>query len=263
MRRAPAPGIAALAGLCAALLAMAEMAAPRPAYAAAGAAAGPREARAPRGAGANGPTIELKLDLNRERGGATLLVSALPDVLSRPEVRSHLTTGLTSSLAIRVTATDRLGHRASGGGRVDVRYELWDEVFLVRAAGAVGAVGGEGAGRRESLPSFERLVAWWRGLSLPAVAAAGLDPAAGPWQVEVEVALIPFSQAEEKEARRWFSESVQKSGARELSDAADEPSEGLTGVLDLLVATSIQRRSLVRYDWKVPFRPSPAPERRR
>jgi len=269
VKRTPAPRRAALLGLVAALLAMPAMSvtvAPRPGFAAAeaavSAAAGPREARAPRGAGAAVPAIEL----DRERGGSTLVVSALPDVLSRPEVRSHLTTGLTSSLAIRVTATDGLGHRVRGGGRVDVRYELWDEVFLVRAAGAVGgvsAVGGEGAGRRESLPSFERLAAWWRGLRLPAVAAAGLDPAAGPWQVEVEVALIPFSQAEEAQARRWFSESVQKSGARELSDAADEPSEGLSGVLDLLVATSIQRRSLVRYDWKVPFRPSPAPERRR
>jgi hypothetical protein len=220
--------------------------------------------RKPRSAGGSRMAAP-SLDVDRGDRGAILFVGALPDVLSRPEVRPHLTTGLTTSLAIRVTATDALGRRARGGGRVDVRYELWDEVFLVRAAGAVGAVGAignGGAGRRDSLPSFDRLVAWWRGLRLPAVDAAVLDPA-GPWQVEVEVAVIPFSQAEEAEARRWVSESVQKSGARELSAAGEEPSEGLSGVLDLLVATSIQRRSLVRYDWKVQFRPSPAPERRR
>lgn len=183
--------------------------------------------------------------------GRLLAVRALPGILARPEVKPHLTTGLTTSFVLRAEAADGRGGKARGGARVDVRYELWDEVFLVSAMGIDGRV------RRETLPSFERLLAWWRGLELPALPAARLDPV-GPWQVEVAVSVLPFSQSEQREAQRWFSESVgaaQGSNAEELSAAAKERGEGFAGVLDLLVATSIKRRSLVRYDWTLTFRP--------
>ena len=67
---------------------------------------------------------------------------------------------------------------------------------------------------------------------------------------------------------RWWSSArsrgpqLQESGARELSEAADKPSHGLGSVLDLLVATSIQRRALVRYDWTVPIATLKAEPRR-
>jgi len=185
-----------------------------------------------------------------------LVVSGLPDVLSRPEVRPHLASGLTTTFVVRVSAADERGAKAAGGGTVAVRFEPWDEVFLVSAAGVAGGA------RKDSLASFERLGTWWRDLKLPAVPAAGLS-AAGPWQVKIAVHVVPFSESERAETQSWFSESVggaQRSNADDLSAAAKKNPE--SGILGLLVATSIQRRSLVSYDWTVTFRPSRGAEPR-
>ena len=185
-----------------------------------------------------------------------LVISGLPDVLSRPEVRPHLASGLTTTFVVRVSATDGRGAKAAGGGTVAVRFEPWDEVFLVAAAGVGGGA------RKDSLPSFERLAAWWRDLKLPALSAAALSPA-GTWQVKIAVHVVPFSESERADTQSWFSASVggdPRSNAEDLSAAAKKNPE--SGILGLLVATSIQRRSLVSYDWTVTFRPSRGPEPR-
>jgi hypothetical protein len=185
-----------------------------------------------------------------------LTVSALPAILGRPEIRPHLTTGLTTTLLVQVRAVDGAGHHARGGARIDVRYELWDEVFLVTAMGV------DGRAHRESLPSFERLLAWWAALNLPAVATDSLV-AHGPWRIEARLSALPFSQSEQRDTQRWLTDSIER-----RSDTPPSPSgtpgaagraEPLTGALDALIATSIKRQQLVDYDWTVVFQP----ERRR
>jgi hypothetical protein len=171
-------------------------------------------------------------EVGRDRA---LVVSALPDVLSAPEVRSHLTTGLTTSFVLTVTASAGDGRRVRGAARADVRWEPWDEVFHV------GILGADGRARRDTVPSFERLVAWWRSLELPVVAALP----AGTWSVKVELSVIPFSQSEQRDAQRWFSNAPGPDDA----PAATEGGSRLNGVVDLLIATSIQRHSVVRYAW--------------
>lgn len=184
----------------------------------------------------------------------TLLVSGLPDILSRPEVRPHLKTGLTTTFAIRVTATDETGARVKGAGRIDLRWELWDEVFLTAMAGSAGRV------RQESLPTPERLAAWWRGLEIPA--AKGLAPG-GRWQVKVELSVIPFSRSEQRDAQRWVSDTLGE-GARG-GGASPAPTPGqpqvdsgpaLGGVLDLLIVTSIKRPNVATYVWTASPRPA-------
>jgi hypothetical protein len=174
------------------------------------------------------------------------VVSGLPDILVRPEVRPHLTTGLTTTFIVRVTANDDTGRKIKGAGRADVRWELWDEVFLTAALGAAGRA------RTESLPSFERLAAWWRGLELPV--AAGLSPG-GHWQVKVEVSVVPFSRSEQRDTQRWFSDTLGE-GERpapraRTPDAPESVDEGpaLSGLLDLLMVTSIKRPNLATYVW--------------
>lgn len=172
-----------------------------------------------------------------------LVVGGLPDVLSRPEVRPHLTTGLTTTFIVRVTASDETGSKVKGGGRIDVRWELWDEVFMTNALGAAGRV------RSESLPSFERLVTWWRGLEIPV--AAGLAPGAR-WQVKVEVSVVPFSRSEQREAQRWFSDSLgeeARPAPRGQAPTQVEPGPASNSLLDLLIVTSIKRPNLATYVW--------------
>src|SRR6185369_16870082 len=186
---------------------------------------------------AEGPSFTVGRD-------GVLVVSGLPDILSRPEVRPHLSTGLTKTFALRVTATDETGARTRGGCRIDVRWEPWDEVFLTAALGA------DGRARRESVPSLNRLVAWWHGLEIPA--ATGLSPV-GRWQVHVEVSVIPFSASEQRDTQRWFSDSLDQAppppGANPQEQPAPRQAPANGGVLDLLIATSIKRHSLISFNW--------------
>lgn len=187
-----------------------------------------------------------------ERDGR-LVVSGLPDVLSRPEVRPHLTSGLTTNFVVRVTASDETGRKSKGAARIDVRWELWDEAFLTAVLEATGRA------RTASLPSFERLVAWWSGLEIPV--AAGLAPG-GRWRVKVEVSVVPFSRSEQRDAQRWFSDTL---GEGELPaprpQAPDAPGvergPASNGLLDLLIVTSIKRPNLATYVWTASPRGTP------
>lgn len=185
-----------------------------------------------------------------------LVVSDLPQVLNRPEVKGHLTTGLTTSFVLRVTAVDPSGRKLRGAGRVDVRYEPWDEVFLTHRLGA------DRKNLRETVASYDRLLSWWQGLSMPVLASAGGGPPSSAWDVRIDVDVIPFSQSEQRDTQRWFSDSVggtppapSSSGSGGEVTPAGERSLG--GVLDLLIATSIKRRSLVTYTWKATPRVAP------
>ncbi|HEX2225309.1 MAG TPA: hypothetical protein VHN15_14005 [Thermoanaerobaculia bacterium] len=191
-----------------------------------------------------------------------LVVADLPQILPRPEVKPHLSTGLTTSFVLRVTAVDGNGRKLTGAGQVDIRYEPWDEVYLTRRVGADRLV------RKETVASYEGLLTWWRSLEVPVLASGATGVVGGPslaaWNVRVEVEVIPFSRSEQREAQRWISDSLEgggrppageRPGRDETAGAAGE--EGLDGVLDLLLATSIKRRSLVSYSWKAAYRPGP------
>ena len=192
--------------------------------------------------GAQGPSYAI----GRDR---TLSVSALPEVLSRPEVRPHLTTGLTTSFVV-VKAAAEPGRKVRGAARIDVRWEPWDEVFLTTAVGADGRV------RRDTHRSFEALAGWWQSLELPVALALPL----GSWEVRVDLSVIPFSRSEQRDAQRWFSSAPgDGAGGAAGESATTSPGESrLNGVVDLLIATSIQRRSIVRYAWPATPRPVPA-----
>jgi hypothetical protein len=183
-----------------------------------------------------------------------LVVSALPQILSRPEVKGYLTTGLTTSFVLRVTAVDPSGRKLRGAGRVDVRYEPWDEVFLTHRLGV------DRKRLRETVPSYDRLLTWWQDLSLPVVATGA--PSRAGWDVRIDVDVIPFSQSEQRDTQRWFSDSIGGAGSGAPPSSSSDGSavspagdRNLGGVLDLLIATSIKRRSLVTYSWKARVAP--------
>ena len=177
-----------------------------------------------------------------------LSIGALPEVLSRPEVRRHLTTGLTTGLLVGFEARGGDGRAVRGAARVDVRWEPWDEVFHVTVVDGAGRI------RREEIASFERLAAWWSALEVVVMprAPATLNVP------RVELSVVPFSRSEQRDAQRWFSSAP----APETADDAEAgPGESrLNGVVDLLIATSIQRRSVVRYRWPASPRPATRPD---
>jgi hypothetical protein len=173
-----------------------------------------------------------------------LVLTRLPAILAEEEVKKQLGTGLTTSFLFEVKAQGNAG-KSKGGARVDVRYDLWDEIYIVTRIDASGRA------VRTTLPSFERLGEWWREARLvvlrpPAAATAR--------SVEVRLSVIPFSQAEQLDAQRWFSQSLsaEKSGsAGAVSDAVEDQPESFSQVLNLLMATSIGRTPLLELQWNV------------
>ena len=80
-------------------------------------------------------------------------------------------------------------------------------------------------------------------------------PAPGVTTVDVRLKVIPFSQAEQLDTQRWFSQalSAEKSGsAGAVSDAVEDQPESFSQVINLLMATSIGRPALLEYAWKLP-----------
>lgn len=175
-----------------------------------------------------------------------LILTALPGILSEEKVRPHLTTGLTTTFLFRVTVVSG-GGRLLGGGRVEIRYEPWDEVYQVAVLGIDGRL------RLQTMASFPELTAWWKALRLRVLDARHAD-LSGAREARITVAVVPFSQAEGDDTRRWFSESLNRasrSSTEEIAHSAEDGPEPLSRALNLLIATSIQHRALLSYRWNV------------
>ncbi len=180
-----------------------------------------------------------RLELGAE---GRMVLTGLPPILNDDGVKEHLTTGLTTSFYFR--AGGKVLSGALAGARVDVRYDLWDEVFHVVAAGR-----GEPPSRAE-LASFAELVEWWQGLRLALLDADRLER---PWprRLKVTVDVLPFSASEQDDARRWLSESIEqgrRSGTGDVGRSGDA-ADTLSRTFNLLLATSIRRRALATYVW--------------
>ena len=173
------------------------------------------------------PVLELEAD--------RIVLARLPPVLSDEEVARQLTTGLTATLAFRVEAGATVG-----GARVEIRYELWDEVFHVLTLGI------DGRPNLQTLPSTEALEAWWAKLRLPVLDGDVASNAAQKVRVILDV--VPFSHSEQLDTQRWFEQSVQRAeqGKNEGISHPAEGGESLGRVFSVLIATSIRRQALTR-----------------
>ncbi len=203
--------------------------------------------------------------------GTRLVLRDLPPTLGREEIVRHLDSGLTTSLVFTV---EPVGLDATGTATVQVRYELWDELYLVAAIDGAGRV------ERSSQGSLRELDTWWADLELPvlelpvpelavpdaAVRDPGVpdavDPASRPRKARVTLDVIPFSLSEQVDARRWFAETVRRAeqGRR---DGASRPVEETGGsveqVFDVLIATSIRRRAVISTSWTLEISEEPPP----
>ncbi len=183
---------------------------------------------------AESPRIEVDPDQH-------LVLTGLPQILGDDEVKEHLTTGLTTSLQFTLRGRGQL----PGGARVEIRYDLWDEVFLVVAGGV------DGQPQRQKFASFEALESWWQTLSLAILDGTQL---AKPWpeRLRITVDVVPFSQSEQDDTQRWFSESIdrgRRSGVDEAGQVVESEPETLSRTFNLLLATSIRRQTIMSYRW--------------
>lgn len=210
----------------------------------------PAGSRASAGEASERPAAKLRAmpppTLRRTDAGDLHL--ALPaELLTDHELVAQLESGLTTSLVVRVEARDPLRRQVVGVAHLDVRFELWDEEFLLRGFGADGRQLGPAARRVAGRAELARLLPT---LELTVLAGAGLDPRA-PWTLEIALELVPFSLAEQRDAQRWFSDTVasQRGSATEVGGEGGNSGSGLGRLVDLVMATSLDRRAVRRFAW--------------
>jgi hypothetical protein len=188
------------------------------------------------------PGIAAEPELVLRPVGLTL--RHLPPVFSEELVARHLDTGLTTSFVFGVDAG-----RGSpkGAAEVRIRYDLWDERYVLERRDL----------RRDSVAAAAlakpRLGEWWRSLEL--VVASGL-PSLPPARAKVTLHVLPFSQAEQRDAQDWLLRSFQAPGEnREPGGADTRPSAAaaapLRNLYGSMLAASIGQRSLITYSWTV------------
>jgi len=146
-------------------------------------------------------------------------------ILTDSDVQKRLTSGLTTTFLI--AARDRTTNAVSGA-RLEVRYDLWDEVWLVRRLEL------DRKPERQRIASMADLEKWWRTpLRLLSTDASRIS-------LQLDLTVLPFSAAESEDARQWIS----KSGG--VGTAG-----GGGGVVDALIGTTINAKPITSYRWNV------------
>lgn len=174
-----------------------------------------------------------------------LVVSRLPALLTDAEVERHIDSGLTTSLVFQGGPQ---GATKAGAARVDVRFELWDEVYLVTLIDGTGRV------ERSRHASAADLARWWSEAEIVLVPAASGPRTAG--QARVSLAVVPFSQAELVDTQRWLAESIGRArgGSGRRRSGSDQPD-----AVAALIATSMQRRAVRTLVWNLTIERRPGP----
>lgn len=194
-------------------------------------------------AGASGFVAEAPT-LNVSRDG--LAVGRLPPILAEPAVAKHLGTGLTTTLLLTVESLG--GPSLRGVAQIGVRFDLWDELYIVETLDANGTA-------KATLASRDELQRWWQSLVLSVSPEA--RPATQSRKARLTLQVLPFSQAEQQDAQEWLLRSFRASEPSPATPARpDAPAPPQTPVRDFygaMLASSIGRRSLITYSWTVPI----------
>jgi len=179
----------------------------------------------------------------------TLTLARLPPVLDDEAVATHLRTGLTTVFLFKVECRGAASQK--GVAQVALRYDLWDEVYHVQT---VPAPPGETAAKPTASAQE-----WWRGAALTVAPVEGRWLAA-PARAKVTLQVLPFSQAEQRDAQDWLLRSFRATrsgpGGREEGSASPVPERAgapapVRDFYGAMLASSIGRRSLISWSWNV------------
>jgi len=165
-------------------------------------------------------------------GALTITLPA--ELLRSSEVKEQLTSGLTTLFVITVTADDG-AQSANGAARIDVRFALWEEQYVVSTIEATGQE------RQFTFDDDAALARWWSENPLTVAAPRKYGPRV---DVRVKLKLLPFSSQEQRDTRRWLARTLAR-GSVESNPAQS------ADILRMIVETSIRRRPLLEREWTV------------
>ena len=184
------------------------------------------------------PPLHAAPEARWEEG--SLRVQIPSRVLLEPEVRRVIQSGLTVSFLLDFVVPSA---RVETHGRIDVRYEPWDDVYLASMAP-------DDNKKPDTLASFAALVEWWEarrwtiGVANPGTVVRV--------ELKITVTVVPFSASEERDARRWFARSIDEpAGSASVSGGPGESRTNRSDVLAVVISTAIKRRAVRTFRWTV------------
>jgi len=155
--------------------------------------------------------------------GRVVAVVLPASLLGDREIQKQLESGLTTTFTL--IAHQRDSDRR-GAARLEIRFDLWDEVWIVRRIEV------DGKEDRQQLRSRDALEKWWT--SPIRIFAATADRVT----LQVTLAVLPFSASEEEDTRQWIS----KSGG--IADGGNSP------LLAALIGTTLSAKPIRSFRWQ-------------
>lgn len=163
-------------------------------------------------------------------------------VVEGTEIRAKLQSGLSTTFVIAARGeASPPARRLETTARVEVRYDLWDEVFIVTEYRPDRSVA------RARIASLEALASWWQEHPVVLGGAGGAARFTG----ELELRVLPFSFTEERDAQGWVSRSLGLSSNTPVTDTGAGGSPVRGGMLDAMIATSIRAKPISVRRWRV------------
>ena len=171
-----------------------------------------------------------------------------PGVLADDDFKRRLFSGLTTSIELE---TELRGvSKESAVSLIEIRYDVWEELLLVRKFEPGGTVS------RVSLANLDELRQWFDRVPLR-IYALSAEHLNRVLTVKVTCRVIPFSKAEQHQTQAWFANLAEVPDAaqrgqisRTRNRESTSTENGGNGIFRVLMTTSIERQSVVTYKWR-------------
>ncbi|MCH9650207.1 MAG: hypothetical protein K0U98_18360 [Deltaproteobacteria bacterium] len=182
-----------------------------------------------------------------------LILAQLPAVLDHTTVAPKLTSGLTTTFYFRVAVGRR--DEALGGADISLRYDVWEEVFLLTIRDGLGTT------QTQQQPP-DQLEEWWSNLRVALAPWRPSEPNSDspdqPLEMIVSLTVLPYSSGELADTKRWLSRTG-ATGRQRPPDPGDR-AQTSSHLFDLLLGTSLERKALFSRKWTTHVLPPPSLE---
>lgn len=154
------------------------------------------------------PALSAQLTISRRASDVQAVLSGVAFPSGLPQ---DLKSGLTNTILIHLELLHDSNAEAAADIRVAVRYDLWDEVFLLTETE------GNSTLRKEELGSVDQVMTFLARLPLPNVFGIERLPTAETYRLRAHILLNPIEKERLDNLRKWVAENA---GAVGSVDAA-------------------------------------------
>jgi len=153
--------------------------------------------------------------------------------LDEKSVLKSLKSGLTTTIEFQIIVNLTNGKTLQGGSKIFIRYELWDEKYLVEWVDSMGH-------HHSDFSTLNEIKTWFADQNF---SMFSFHEKSTIKHALVLLKVLPFSQHEQQQAKKWMS--------RTISSQQNKPGNNQSNrqVMDMIIGTSVKRPSLVDFSW--------------